>query len=300
MSIRFVYTPRFVGVALNAAKQTLAMVKHAATRRLTVALSATRDQIALTERAASVNGGSPVAPVPDGSSTILFDNRSGGAQDIQTATTYAQILAKYSASSFTDATGFLETNVDGAGTKARGIQWTASGGEGAAYVGTESGALGGAGSGPASGWYTSFKTHLGKSATGGGTGTVGQWVYTGSNAHHKMFLWMRTPDNATDRIYLVVRPQAAGGTQFSIDNLGYNSPSWSQGLYERTGEVIKVTCYFSPATGVIKSWINDTLVLDATGQTFGSGGLADIQETATMRLLTTQMVQYIWDTVTWY
>jgi hypothetical protein len=58
MSIRFVYTPRFVGTALNATTRTLAMVKHAATRRLTVALSATRDQITIADYAASGSFGS--------------------------------------------------------------------------------------------------------------------------------------------------------------------------------------------------------------------------------------------------
>jgi hypothetical protein len=59
MSIRFVYSPRFVGVALNATARALAMVKHAATRRLTVALSATRAQKTLTERTA----GGPISSV---------------------------------------------------------------------------------------------------------------------------------------------------------------------------------------------------------------------------------------------
>jgi hypothetical protein len=53
MSIRFVYTPRFVGTALNATKQTLAMVKHAATRRLNAIVTATRVQKSLDERDAS-------------------------------------------------------------------------------------------------------------------------------------------------------------------------------------------------------------------------------------------------------
>jgi hypothetical protein len=53
MSIRFVYTPRFVGTALNATKQTLAMVKNAATRRLNAIVTATRAQKSLDERDAS-------------------------------------------------------------------------------------------------------------------------------------------------------------------------------------------------------------------------------------------------------
>ncbi len=56
MSIRFVYSPRFVGVALNATKQTLSMAKHAATRRLNAIVTATRAQKSLAERAASLGG----------------------------------------------------------------------------------------------------------------------------------------------------------------------------------------------------------------------------------------------------
>jgi hypothetical protein len=59
MSFRFVYSPRFVGTALNATKQTVALVKHAATRRLTVALSATRAQKTLAEHTA----GGPISSV---------------------------------------------------------------------------------------------------------------------------------------------------------------------------------------------------------------------------------------------
>jgi hypothetical protein len=58
MSIRFVYTPRFVGAALNATAQTLSMVKHAATRRLNAIVTATRAQKTLTERTAAGSFGS--------------------------------------------------------------------------------------------------------------------------------------------------------------------------------------------------------------------------------------------------
>jgi hypothetical protein len=58
MSIRFVYTPRFVGVSLNATKQTLAMAKHAATRRLNAIVTATRAQKTLTDLTATGSFGS--------------------------------------------------------------------------------------------------------------------------------------------------------------------------------------------------------------------------------------------------
>jgi hypothetical protein len=58
MSIRFVYTPRFVGTALNATKQTLAMVRNAATRRLNAIVTATRVQKTLDERSAAGSFGS--------------------------------------------------------------------------------------------------------------------------------------------------------------------------------------------------------------------------------------------------
>ncbi len=58
MSIRFVYSPRFVGTALNATKQALTMVKHAGTRRLNAIVTATRVQKSLDERSAAGSFGS--------------------------------------------------------------------------------------------------------------------------------------------------------------------------------------------------------------------------------------------------
>jgi hypothetical protein len=58
MSIRFVYSPRFVGTALNATRQPLSMVKHAATRRLNAIVTATRVQKSLDERSAAGSFGS--------------------------------------------------------------------------------------------------------------------------------------------------------------------------------------------------------------------------------------------------
>jgi hypothetical protein len=59
MSIRFVYTPRFVGVALNAAKQTLAMVRNASVFRNHYNANATRSQKSLTENSAIGSFGTP-------------------------------------------------------------------------------------------------------------------------------------------------------------------------------------------------------------------------------------------------
>jgi hypothetical protein len=57
MSIRFVYAPRFVGTSINAApNQSFAMTRNAAVVRKHYSVAATRDQLALGELVASVNG----------------------------------------------------------------------------------------------------------------------------------------------------------------------------------------------------------------------------------------------------
>lgn len=229
------------------------------------------------------------APEPSG--TIIFDTRSGGAEDFQTMTTHAQMVSAFGASRFSNGTsGFFESNVDGNGTNARGCQWVnANGTEQECYVAVEDASL----EAPDTGFYIQFKVHLGKSSTGGGTGTVDQWTLTGGNPHQKMFIWTRA--TAAHRLYLMVTPSQ---TNIRSDGLNYNSGVFSINPYGRTG-VQKITVWVQPSTGSLKAWVDDDEVLDQTGQNIGGSGLVGIQETVTT-FPAQQQVQYMWDTVVWY
>jgi hypothetical protein len=74
MSLRFSYTPRFVGVALNATKQALSMVRNAAVFRKHFSLAATRDPLDLAARDATgsfVSGGTtPIFRISHQSTTV--------------------------------------------------------------------------------------------------------------------------------------------------------------------------------------------------------------------------------------
>lgn len=234
-------------------------------------------------------GGGGDEPTPSGN--ILFDTRAGGAEDYQTTTTIDQMQGRWDALRNTTASQFYSGDVDGTGTKARGCQWAnATGSEQEAMVDTESVRT----VAPASGWYTQFKMRLGRSSTGGGSGTVGQFSLTGGNPHQKTFIWTRA--NGDHRVYIAMRPSE---TKLSIDGLNYNSPDWDENPYDYPGENQTITVYLQPTGGVVRAWRNGTLILDASGQDIGNSVLNDIQETVTT-FPAQQQVQYMWDTVVWY
>lgn len=230
-------------------------------------------------------------PFPGSGSTIVWDTRAGGIQSFQTLTTFAQMTNLYGGlRNFNGATSFFETNVDGKGTNARGCQLgPPNSSEQECYFGTEGSLV----RAPASGWYTQFKVHLGKSSTGGGTGPVNSWTLTGGNAHQKMFIWTR--GTSADRLYLAIMPN-----QINVrsDGRNFNSPLWSINPYGKTG-VQTITIYIRPETGTIRAWVGDKQVADASGLNTGTSGLIDIQETVTT-FPGQQEVEYMWDTVVWY
>lgn len=231
-------------------------------------------------------------PSPDQNSTIIWDTRSGGRQALQNATSISDVLRIYTGvRNSNGASQFLETNVDGNGTKARGCQWAAPNGrEQECYVATE----GRVTPAPVTGWYTQFKLRLGKGPGLSGVGKTDHWTLTGSNPHQKTFIWTRS--NPSHRIYMVIRPFE---TKFSIDGLNWSSPIWALNPYNMIGENLTITTYFRPIDGTVKAWINDALVLNATSQNIGDSSLTDIQESVTT-FPGDQQAQYMWDTVVWY
>jgi len=236
-----------------------------------------------------VGGGND--PVPGG--TIVFDTRAGGAQSYQADTNLAEIEAEWNDIRYTGASGFFSDNVDGAGTNAFGCQWNnATGSEQECMLGRNVSA-------PNTGWYTQYKMYLGRSPTGGGTGTLGQWTLTGGNPHQKTMMWNRASDpGESHRIYVAQRP---GECKFEIDGTSWVSNNWSENPYNYTGTVQKITVYIQPTTGIVKVWRNGNVVMDMTGQQAGVGtmGLAIIYQSVTT-FPGQQQVQYFWDTVVWY
>ena len=108
-----------------------------------------------------------------------------------------------------------------------------------------------------------------------------------------MFIWTRS--SGTDRVYLDVMPSQ---TNLRIDGLNYNSPVWSVNPYGRKGAQT-ITVYLRPSDGTVRAWVDDKLVLDASGQRIGASSLVDIQESVTT-FPGQQQTQYMWDTVVWY
>jgi hypothetical protein len=247
---------------------------------------------------AAAGGGS--APTPSG--TFAFDTRAGGAQSWQAMSTIGEINAGNGIRN-TFASTFFVADVDGTGTKARGCQWVNNvGQEQECFLSFRES------SDPSmyhfatgSEWvYYQGKYRFGKSATGGGNGTIDQYsLYTGYvNAHTKLILMLRAKESYDgpnpDRIYNVVRASSV----LSIDARNYNSPNMAETYLDYPGTNQRITIGVQGSTGSLKAWRNDTLVLDVTGQDIGNSTFDGLQITVTT-WPNQEQVSYDWDHVCW-
>jgi hypothetical protein len=234
-------------------------------------------------------------PTPAG--TILFDMRAGGRQSLQAAADIATVRALFNSTGgeLTDGDGHwrLATNVDGSGKKALAVDWPANPGRessaiGILYYGAEYDRV-----------YTTVTIHLGRTATGGGLGTIGSFVPVTSGGGMKRLLWLRHRDDGTDRVYWVWPTQPAGGAghNLSIDNRNYDvgfSADFGVGQDVRwTFELI------AGEPGHLRVWRNGVLVLDNQRAAIGSLPFSELELMAT-RFNTTQAETEYWtDLVVW-
>ena len=205
-------------------------------------------------------GGEDADPTPGGGDTIIWDTRAGGAQSYQSMSNLSQIHALFGPGirNSGGASQFFSTDVDGIGTNARGCQWTATANEQECMVGTEGSVVPGTPSAN-TGWYTQFKFRLGRSSTGGGSGTIDQWILSEGNPHHMIFIWGR--GTGSHRLYMMITPSQ---TNIRSDGLNYNSPVFSVNPYGRTGTQ-KMTVYIRPTGGIVRAWLKGMQILDASG-----------------------------------
>lgn len=251
-------------------------------------------------------GGGSDEPTPSG--TILFDSRAGGAQSFQAITTIAQARSIFTA---TGGNGGLHdsvipggrtgtfaftTDYDGAGKHALRVEWPAT-------PGAEGTILGdiylGAG-GPYSHVYVSMVMHMGRTATGGGIGSVGAFTPVRTTGGAKRMMLLRQLNNGLDRLYWVMPTGEPTDLINAIccDNLGLAiafPADYGVGVDVRwTMELISGT----PNPGTWRMWRNGVKVLDSAPN-IGSLGFAQLQFYVTRMDQDNPETEYMCDLVAW-
>jgi hypothetical protein len=118
--------------------------------------------------------------------------------------------------------------------------------------------------------YTSVVIHLGKTATGGGNGTVGSFSPVNTAGGMKRILWLRNKDDGTDRFYWSwpTADPSAISNDLQCDTInGHNFDDYFAADFG-VGQDVRWTFRLTRASsqtaldGIIQVWRDGVLVLD--------------------------------------
>lgn len=223
-------------------------------------------------------GGGGNAPQPSG--TIVFDGRAGGAQDFQAAANLAAIQAYFAPRGGEiqgvagGATVAFTTNYDGNNKRAIRFDWPANPGQDSEI----NGVFVYASSVPTLCWTAVM--HMGKTATGGGLGSVGQYVGTNSGGGEKvMYPGYRASDPSGNwRMYWVW--PAGGATDFNYISIDAQNLDVQFDADYGVGVDVTWTHRYTPGssgTSRVEVWRDGVSVLDSTLSGNGIGTLGFLQ-----------------------
>ncbi len=257
------------------------------------------------DSSSSSANGSSSEPTPSG--TIVFDSRSGGAQSFQSANSISDVRAYFTKDQGQGAGEIVDgvhghwdftTNYDGNGKHALRVDWTANPGtESQAssifYYPTSINQL-----------YWTVTIHLGRTATGGGLGTVGSFSPVTTGGGMKRLLFLRNKDDGTDRTYWVWQTSAATAPQssMSIDNRNFNDyfqVDLGIGVDVRwTGRIVPASSS-TAKDGIVQVWRNGVLVLNDQAAAIGNLPFSEKEMAATRFNCTQNESEYWTDLVVW-
>jgi uncharacterized protein YjdB len=257
----------------------------------------------------SGSSGGSAEPTPSG--TIVLDWRAGGKQDMQAVGTLAAFKAYYT--STTPLAGELDdvtngngnatlaftTNYDGNGKHALRVDWPAnpgnfdSGANTAWYFNTTIDQL-----------YCSFVIHLGRTATGGGIGTVGSFSPTSPGGGSKRWFALRQPGDGTDRVYWVwgAGDPSVQSQDVQIDNRNWNSFfNTDFGIGQDVRWTFRVIPASSPTAsdGIVQAWRNGVMVMNDQAANVGNQGFQQFITMGTRHDVLQAESEYWTDLVVW-
>jgi uncharacterized protein YjdB len=252
-------------------------------------------------------------PAPAAGATIYRDTRPGGAQDLQAAvvTTLGQADGLLGAVNMTNPYGAWDftTNLDGQGRHAYMVKWSGVGANcpidaiatRIIYFPTA----------PTHVFYQ-WKQWMGRTATGGGIGTVGDFTINNPNCNNsgrKMWLAYRTPDDANGRVDYVWHPAGLDleswygitpnpGTIFQ--NLGRDfNPEQAIGQVNTYTLEYQAESAPGASDGLVRLWVNGVKRMEYLRAPTGSQGFGEIEFPTMMRAPLRDQTEYFWDVVIW-
>ena len=240
---------------------------------------------------------------PGAGDRVLFDARSG----LQQATTLREALALWGLSQDTRAGWGFTTNFDGAGTHALRVDWAAQ----ATGCTSLSPVIGRTLPTPApKRLYAQWRQWLGRTATGGGLGEIGQFTVNRSEcgSTYDRFVWMADRDGSSRRSEVKWLGPAPASPAVHVKGLSTTlraNQGWSFVPQEHTGETIVQTVYLQAESavgagdGIVRLWINGRLFVEYTGLALGPEGFTQFHFPWKSPAPATSQSEYFWDIMAW-
>src|SRR5687767_11831634 len=241
---------------------------------------------------------------PGASDRVLFDARAG----LQQATTLRQALALWGISADTRTGWAFTSDLDGAGTNALRVDWTGQ----ATGCTSVTRVLGKSLPTPKpKRLYAQWRQLLGRTATGGGLGEIGQFTVNRPDcaSTYDRFVWMADRDGSVRRTEVKWLGPAPASPAIHVKDVSATSfranKGWSFVPQEHIGEPIIQTVYLQAESapgardGVIRLWVNGQLFLEHTGLALGPEGFGEIHFPWKSVAPPTSQSEYFWDMVVW-
>jgi hypothetical protein len=252
-------------------------------------------------------------PLPSPGATILRDTRRGGAHDLQAAgmTTLMQADALLGTAKMADAYSAWDftTNVDGRGLHAYVVKWSGVGAN--CPIDAQATRMIYFPTAPKHVFYQ-WKQWMGRTATGGGIGTVGDFTVNNPNCNNsgrKMWLAYRSPDTPDGRVDYIWHP--AGPDIESWYGIAPNPGTIFQNLgrdfnpEQAIGQVNTYTLEYQAESapgasdGLVRLWVNGVKRMEYLRQATGTQGFAESEFPTIFRAPLRDQTEYFWDVVVW-
>src|SRR5687768_12142759 len=245
-----------------------------------------------------------VAPSPGTNDAILFDSRT----TLQRATSLTQALALFDQPSGVRYWSFTP-NVDGSGTNALRVDWPIGSNSRCIRATAELSANIPV---PHSGEIVvEWKQRLGRSSTGGGVGSIGQFAigspkcYDGGRTVGQFFrAGAATTAAEADELYW--GPHKGWYPQLLLSSGGSLQPNhWEWDPHASTGRTIRQTLSLKPESspgagdGEVRHWVDGRMLWEHTGLSLGAETLRRFVFPGLMHLPAKRQSEYFWDIVIW-
>ena len=277
----------------------------------------------------SGGGGGGSDPSPQTGDVIVLDFRAGGNKDLQACPDRACAVTKIG---FLTSNVQFTTNFDGNNTRALVFPWVLNNGQASCTgnVGSQQDMFietGANVTGPAD-IYLQYKIWMGRTATGGGTGTVGSYSNVnlggGTPGGHKWWVWFRTPAGNSDgrltgeqsptlwKMITTPYPGYTGpapGADNSIGEVHYFGTDVTTGAWNPDANLNKVnvlTYHIRSETannaqnGLMEVWANGALVQAKSNLYTSPLGFQILQIGGPTWICPPQdQTHYVWDILVW-